>query len=86
MTYTATKDIVSSIAQLSILAANDPTAVPDHVRIQGDAKSHVEVAELASKESGDTIKIVGKPEDYERIKAELEVKYHGQGGQFEYLR
>ncbi|KAG8859709.1 hypothetical protein FRB96_004283 [Tulasnella sp. 330] len=58
---TSTADIGASVARLSILAAADPKSVPDDVRISGDNKSINELAEIVSKATGKTIKVVEEP-------------------------
>lgn len=54
---TSKDDIGRSLARLAILAANDPTSVPDRVRLSGDAKSYQELADIFSRENGEEIKV-----------------------------
>jgi len=84
MSTTAINDIAHAIAQTAVLAANDPNSVPDDIRIQGDVTSHQEVADLVSKESGESIKVVGG--DYDAIKKDLDDKYHGEENPMAYIR
>lgn len=84
MSYTALKDIGASVAELSLLAVENPSSVPDHVRISGDAKSTDELAAIFGQESGDKITTQGL--DRATKKAEIDALSHGKGYQIEYLR
>jgi len=57
VTFVHTKDIASSVARLSILAVQNPSSVPDRLRISGDAVSTEEFAEIFTKESGDKVEV-----------------------------
>lgn len=54
---TSKADIARSLVRLSLLAAKDPVSVPDQIRLHGDAKSYKEIAEIMSRECGETIKV-----------------------------
>jgi len=54
---TSKVDVGYALAQLSVRAVENPSEVPDHVRISGDAKSFQEIAEIMGRESGVEIKV-----------------------------
>ncbi|KAG8938175.1 hypothetical protein FRC04_009318 [Tulasnella sp. 424] len=56
-TVTSLTDIGKALARLSILAADSPTSVPDHVRLSGDAVSFTDLARIVGSERGETIEV-----------------------------
>ena len=56
-------DVTSAMIQLSVMAVRNPTSVPDHVKICGDAKSWKELAEILGKEVGEKIECKAIPLD-----------------------
>lgn len=84
VTYTALQDIGTALAELSILAVENPDSVPEHVRIAGDSKSADELAAIFGKESGATIATKGL--DRIKKKAEIDELAQGNGYVVEYLR
>ncbi|KAG8864086.1 hypothetical protein FRB96_006959 [Tulasnella sp. 330] len=68
-TVTSKDDVGASIVRLSLLAAGDPNSVPDHVRINGDAKPYEELAEIMGAESGEKIDVT--EQDVDEYKASL---------------
>ena len=57
MTFNSLTDIASSVVRLSLLALENPASVPDSVRLNGDARSFREIAEIVEKETGKTIQV-----------------------------
>jgi len=58
---TAKADIAASVTRLALLAAANPSSVPDHVRLAGDTKSIRELAEIFGRASGETIQVTEEP-------------------------
>lgn len=56
-TVTSLTDIGKALARLSVLAADSPTSVPDHVRLSGDAVSFTDLARIVGSERGETIEV-----------------------------
>lgn len=59
--FTSKADTSASVARLAVLAVNDPSSVPDHVNVSGDAKSIKELAEIFSRESGEKFQVFVEP-------------------------
>ncbi|KIO26435.1 hypothetical protein M407DRAFT_24284 [Tulasnella calospora MUT 4182] len=54
---TSMADVGTALARFSILAAENPASVPDHVRLSGDAVSFAELATVVGNERGETIEV-----------------------------
>ncbi|KAG8896013.1 hypothetical protein FRC00_006635, partial [Tulasnella sp. 408] len=52
VSYTSERDIAYATVRLAVLAAQDPSCVPDHIRISGTNTSWSHLAELLGKELG----------------------------------
>lgn len=78
------QDIASSTARVVVLALDDPSSVPDWVRVTGDNKSFQEIAEIFSKVTGERITVKGR--DWEKSRDELVAKAQGKGYLFDYLQ
>jgi len=85
VTLTSKTDIAFSLVRLAILATENPSEVPDKVRISGDAVSYQKIADVMSKESGETItvKVIESPSHFFE---DLEEKNHGKGDPLGYIR
>ena len=68
VTFNSVLDVASTIVRLSIMAAADRNSVPDRVRINGDAKSYNEVANILRQELGVDIAVKSiDPEEYNKV-------------------
>jgi len=83
-TLTSKPDVAKSITRLAILSTENPSSVPDIVRIGGDFVSFEDVANALSAESGETIKI--NEEDGQKFFEELHAKGHEKGDILGYIR
>ncbi|KIO26434.1 hypothetical protein M407DRAFT_24283 [Tulasnella calospora MUT 4182] len=54
---TSMADVGTALARFSILAAENPASVPDHVRLSADAVSFAELATVVGNERGETIEV-----------------------------
>ncbi len=81
---TSTRDIGHAVVQLAVLAAANPSSVPDDIRICGDTKSHQELADIVSNVTGNPVKVVGG--DWEANKRDLDAKPLGMETMFGYAR
>lgn len=54
---TSTANVGSALVRLSILALENPAAVPDHIRLSGDAVSIADLAKIVGEERGETIEV-----------------------------
>ncbi|KAG9046511.1 hypothetical protein FS837_004261 [Tulasnella sp. UAMH 9824] len=57
VSFLSRDDIARSVARISVLAAADPTSVPDHARISGSSISLRGLAQLVSQVRGEEIKV-----------------------------
>jgi len=56
-TFTSLGDIGRAVARGSILAIQDPSSVPEYVRISGDALSFQDIADIVTKLTGDKVEV-----------------------------
>ncbi|KAG8913426.1 hypothetical protein FRC00_002428 [Tulasnella sp. 408] len=56
-TVTSMVDVGTALARLSILASDNPSSVPDYVRLSGDAVSFADLAKIVGDERGETIEV-----------------------------
>lgn len=69
VSVTSTVDVGSTLVRLSVLAIENGEAVPDNVRVSGDAVSIAELANIVGKERGEIIEVetVDAAENKQRI-------------------
>ncbi|KAG9017069.1 hypothetical protein FRB90_001894 [Tulasnella sp. 427] len=71
VSFLSRDDIASSVARIAVLAAADPTSVPDYAPISGSSVSYRELAQLVSQARGQdiTVATLGEEEAQKAIKA-----------------
>ena len=69
ISFAETVDIAASAARLTVLAIQDPSSVPEIVRISGSVSSFAEIAKIFGEELGEKIDVVER--DLEEVKANL---------------